>query len=68
MDSMKIEENVLEHQEELEIYCDQNGEQIYPMDGIKVDKGFYSVFELDTSLQIKELYWTVIFREMMSGG
>ncbi len=46
MDSMKIEENVLEHQEELEIYCDQNGEQIYPMDGIKVDKGFYSVFEL----------------------
>ena len=37
MDSMKIEENVLEHQEELEIYCDQNGEQIYPMDGIMVD-------------------------------
>ncbi|MCI8533340.1 MAG: DUF262 domain-containing protein [Lachnospiraceae bacterium] len=46
MDTIMLEGSILEHQEELEIDYSQNGKQIYPMDGIKVDKGFYSVFEL----------------------
>lgn len=44
MDMMKKEE-IVEHENEIDIHG-QEDEQIYPMDGIKVDKGFYSVFEL----------------------
>lgn len=45
MDKMKLNDSALENAEELEIEARQ-GEQIYPMDGIKVDKGFYTIFEL----------------------
>lgn len=43
---------ILENEEELDI----NGpcEGIYPMDGIKVDKGFYTVFELKRRYDAKE--------------
>ena len=44
MDKMKAEE-IVERENEIDIHG-QEDEQIYPMDGIKVDKGFYSVFEL----------------------
>ena len=44
MDMMKKEE-IVEHENEIDIHG-QEDEQVYPMDGIKVDKGFYSVFEL----------------------
>ena len=36
---------IIDHQEELDIDCQEEG-NIYPMSGIKVDKGFYSIFEL----------------------
>lgn len=29
-----------------ETESERNEEQIYPMNGIKIDKGFYTVFEL----------------------
>lgn len=45
MDMMENEEIVVEHQNEINI-GGQEDDQIYPMNGIKVDKGFYSVFEL----------------------
>lgn len=45
MDMMENEEIVVEHQNEINIRG-QEDDQIYPMNGIKVDKGFYSVFEL----------------------
>lgn len=41
----KSENFTIENQNELEIEWQEEG-QIYPMDGIKVDKGFYTVFEL----------------------
>ncbi len=44
---------VIENQNELEIER-QEEDQIYPMDGIKVDKGFYSVFELKRRFDSKE--------------
>ncbi len=40
-----IDEKVVENQEEIEIN-NQDESHLYPMSGIKVDKGFYSVFEL----------------------
>lgn len=46
MDNILEQENVIENQDELEVNDDQNERSVYPMDGIKVDKGFYTVFEL----------------------
>jgi len=44
---------IIENQNELEIEWQEEG-QIYPMDGIKVDKGFYTVFELKRRFDSKE--------------
>lgn len=44
---------IIENQNELEIEW-QEEDQIYPMDGIKVDKGFYTVFELKRRFDSKE--------------
>lgn len=41
----KIEEKVMDNQDEIEIN-NQDESQLYSMSGIKVDKGFYTVFEL----------------------
>ena len=41
----KIEEKVMDNQDEIEVN-NQEESQLYPMSGIKVDKGFYTVFEL----------------------
>ena len=41
----KIEDNVVDNQDEIEINNQDEG-NLYPMNGIKVDKGFYTVFEL----------------------
>lgn len=41
----KIEEKVMDNQDEIEINNQDEG-HLYPMSGIKVDKGFYTVFEL----------------------
>lgn len=49
----KRENFTLENQNELEIEWQEEG-QIYPMDGIKVDKGFYSVFELKRRFDSKD--------------
>ncbi len=46
MDNIVEQEKIVENQEELEINENQNEESVYPMDGIKVDKGFYTVYEL----------------------
>lgn len=40
------EEIVVDNQDELDVNG-QGEEQIYPMNGIKVDKGFYTVFECE---------------------
>lgn len=45
MDKIDIEEEVLDNENEIEING-QSEEQIYPMDSIKVEKGFYTIFEL----------------------
>ncbi|MDE7477827.1 MAG: DUF262 domain-containing protein [Lachnospiraceae bacterium] len=44
---------VVENQNELEIEW-QEEDQIYPMEGIKVDKGFYTVFELKRRYDSKD--------------
>lgn len=44
---------IIENQNELNIEW-QEEDQIYPMDGIKVDKGFYTVFELKRRFDSKE--------------
>ena len=44
---------IIENQNELEIEWQEEA-QIYPMDGIKVDKGFYTVFELKRRFDSKE--------------
>lgn len=41
----KIEDKVIDNQDEIEIN-NQDEVNLYPMSGIKVDKGFYTVFEL----------------------
>lgn len=41
----KIEDKVIDNQDEIEIN-NQDEVNLYPMNGIKVDKGFYTVFEL----------------------
>lgn len=41
----RIEEKVMDNQDEIEIN-NQDESQLYPMSGIKVDKGFYTVYEL----------------------
>ena len=38
-------ESPVEHDDELDIKGQEEG-KVYPMSGIKVDKGFYSLFEL----------------------
>jgi hypothetical protein len=43
----------MDHQEELNING-LEGEQIYPMNGIKVDKGFYTIFELKRRYDSKQ--------------
>lgn len=54
MYTMEDNENIIiENQNELEIEW-QEEDQIYPMDGIKVDKGFYTVFELKRRFDSKE--------------
>lgn len=45
MDILNNQACVVDNPDELEISM-QNEGQVYPMDGIKVDKGFYTVFEL----------------------
>lgn len=45
MDRIENEEIVIDNQNELDVN-NQEEEQIYPMNGIKVDKGFYTIFEL----------------------
>lgn len=45
MDRIEKEELVIDNQNELDVN-NQEEEQIYPMNGIKVDKGFYTIFEL----------------------
>ena len=47
-----IEENVVENQNEIEINS-QDESNLYPMSGIKVDKGFYTVFELKRRFDAK---------------
>lgn len=47
-----IEEIVVENQNEINVHG-QDSEQIYPMNGIKVDKGFYTVFELKRKYDAK---------------
>lgn len=41
----RIDEKVMDNQDEIEVN-NQDESHLYPMSGIKVDKGFYSVFEL----------------------
>lgn len=43
---------ILENDEELDVNC--SGDGIYPMDGIKIDKGFYTIFELKRRYDAKE--------------
>ncbi len=42
----------------------------YPMYNIKVEHGFYTVYELKRKYdsETKKLFWTVIFREKASGN
>lgn len=49
----ECENIIIENQNELEIEW-QEEDQNYPMDGIKVDKGFYTVFELKRRFDSKE--------------
>lgn len=49
----KKEKIVVDNQHELDVGC-QEEEQIYPMNGIKVDKGFYTIFELKRRYDAKE--------------
>lgn len=49
----KEDEIVLDHQDELDVNG-QEEEQIYPMNGIKVDKGFYTIFELKRKYDAKQ--------------
>lgn len=49
----KTEKEVMDNQEELNITWQEEG-QIYPMDGIKVEKGFYTVFELKRRYDSKD--------------
>ena len=49
----EYENIIIENQNELEIEW-QEEDQIYPMDGIKVDKGFYTIFELKRRFDSKE--------------
>lgn len=55
MDILKEKEDIVldKEKEELEING-QEEEQIYPMNGIKVDKGFYTVYELKRKFDSKE--------------
>ena len=45
MEKMRKGERFVEHEEELDVK-NQEDERIYPMNGIKIDKGFYTLFEL----------------------
>lgn len=45
MDILNNQACIVDNPDELEISM-QNEGQVYPMEGIKVDKGFYTVFEL----------------------
>lgn len=51
--SEEAENIIIENQDELEIEWQEEG-QIYPMDGIKVEKGFYTVFELKRRFDSKD--------------
>lgn len=44
---------IIDNQDELNIAWQEEG-QIYPMDGIKVEKGFYTVFELKRRFDSKD--------------
>ena len=46
MEKMRKGERFVEHEEELDVK-NQEDERIYPMNGIKIDKGFYTLFELN---------------------
>lgn len=37
------QERIVEHEEELDINSEDSG-SVYPMNGIQVDKGFYTAF------------------------
>lgn len=56
MDNMYSDEEdkiIIDNQDELNIAWQEEG-QIYPMDGIKVEKGFYTVFELKRRFDSKD--------------
>lgn len=55
MDILELEKEkiIVDHQDELDVNG-QGEEQIYPMNGIKVDKGFYTVFELKRRYDAKQ--------------
>jgi hypothetical protein len=46
VEKMRKGERFVEHEEELDVK-NQEDERIYPMNGIKIDKGFYTLFELN---------------------
>ncbi|MDD2376800.1 MAG: DUF262 domain-containing protein [Clostridia bacterium] len=48
----KEEENIIENEDELN--ATYGGEGVYPMNGIKVEKGFYTVFELKRKYDSKD--------------
>lgn len=54
MDNIIEQEKTVENQDELEVNNNQNEGSVYPMDGIKVDKGFYTIFELKHRYDAKD--------------
>ena len=48
-----VKNTIIENEDELNIDWQEEG-QIYPMDGIKVEKGFYTVFELKRRFDSKD--------------
>ena len=54
MDNIIAQEKTVENQDELEVNNNQNEGSVYPMDGIKVDKGFYTIFELKHRYDAKD--------------
>lgn len=45
MDRLLKTEGPVEHEDELDVKGQEEG-NVYPMNGVKVDKGFYTLFEL----------------------
>ncbi len=59
--------SLVEHDDELDIKGPEEG-KVYPMSGIKIDKGFYSLFELKRRYRFSEGGYLAERKQSRVGG